>query len=82
MADDVSRVILCSMDRGDSHYRLCNESGDLYPSMFTKLHRPSNADPGRAACSSRIALNDDDSKWTTLNRNEVSRRCVPQWPVQ
>ena len=72
------RMILASMDRCTSHYRICDVNGDLYPSAQTKLHRPD--DEGCfAACDHRIQLNDDHSDYdlTTMDRDAVCRRCIP-----
>lgn len=83
-AETAGRPVLCSVDRAQSYHRLCNDNGDLYPSMHTKLHRPRRDDPALAACSSRVVLNDDydDYQWAELRREDVCQRCVPGWPIR
>jgi hypothetical protein len=71
-------MILASMDRCESHYRICNADGDIFPSADTKLHRPSARNPGFAACSSRIELNDDDFDYDLSKTDGVCQRCVPR----
>ncbi|MGB3013238.1 MAG: hypothetical protein WBB41_01345 [Candidatus Nanopelagicales bacterium] len=77
--DAARSMILASMDRCTSLYRICDVNGDLYASAQTKLHRP-DADEGCfAACDHRIQLNDDyhDYGLSQIDRASVCLRCVP-----
>lgn len=76
-------MILASMDRCQSFYRICDVNGDLYASAQTKLHRPDHIEGCFAACDHRIQLNDDYTEYSvteiqgTLLGEAVCRRCVP-----
>lgn len=73
-------MILASMDRCTSFYRICDANGDVYPSAQTRLHRPDNNEGCFAACDHRFQLNDDyhDYDLSTTDAEIVCRRCVPQ----
>lgn len=66
-------MILASVDCSWAQYD-GNRDGTQFPSRQRKLHRPSAADPGLAACSSRVVLNDDADDYP-LPTN-VCRRCM------
>lgn len=73
-------MILASMDRCQSFYRICDVNGDVYPSAQTKLHRPDAIEGCFAACDHRIQLNDDydEVDLSTVGDDVVCQRCVPR----